>query len=96
MRLKLQRRIRKQLRRRRGYERTLAAKVAKIERRGLPLVEALRVVMLDPAESHSGRAAIGRVLSISRDDQAVQALLKLFFEQTEKSISTPQRSRSNH
>ena len=68
----------------RGYERILVVRVARLERRGLPLVEALRAVMLDPAESHSGRAAIGRVLSISGDDQAVQALLKLFFQQTEK------------
>ena len=88
--------MRTRLRRMRRYEQILVLKVAKLERQGVPLVEALRVVMLDPAESHSGRAAIGRVLSISRDDQAVQALLKLFFEQTEKSISTPQRSRSNH
>ena len=68
----------------RGYDRIYAVKVARLERRGLPLVEALRVVMLDPAEFHLGRAAIGRALSISGDDQAVQSLLKLFFEQTEK------------
>jgi HEAT repeat protein len=84
MRLRWQRRMRKQLRRMRGYDRIYAVKVARLERRGFPLVEALRVVMLDPAEFHLGRAAIGRALSISGDDQAVQALLKLFFQQTEK------------
>jgi HEAT repeat protein len=68
----------------RRHEQILAAKVAKLQRRGLSLVEALRAVMLDAAESHSGRAAIASVLSVSGDDQAVQALLKLFFEQTEK------------
>jgi HEAT repeats len=68
----------------RGYDRIYAVKVAKLERRGLPLTEALQVVMLDPAGSQFGRAAIVRLLSISGDDQAVQVLLKLFFEQTEK------------
>jgi HEAT repeat protein len=84
MRLKWQRRIRKHLRRMRGHDRILAVKVAKFERQGLPLEEALRVVMLDAAGDHFGMAAMGRVLAISGDDQAVQALLKLFFEQTEK------------
>jgi len=84
MRLKWQRRIKKQLRRMRGYERVLAARVATLERQGLPLIEVLRVVMLDPTESHSDRAAVASMLSVSGDDQAVQALLKLFLEQTEK------------
>ncbi len=84
MRLKLQRRIWKRLRRMRGHEQILALKVAKFERQGLPLVEALRVVMLDAAGDYFGMVAMGRLLSISGNDQAVRALLKLFFEQTEK------------
>lgn len=84
MRLKLQRRIRKRLRRMPGREQILALKVAKFERQGLPLIEALRVVMLDTAGDYFGMAAMGRLLSISGDDQAMRALLKLFFEQTEK------------
>lgn len=47
MRLRCQRRIRKRLRRMRGYEQILAARVLKSERHGLPLVEALRLVVLD-------------------------------------------------
>ncbi len=84
MRIKWQRRMRKHLQRMRGQDGILAIKVARLERQGLSLVEALRAVMLDPTQSHFGRAAIGRLISISGDDQAVQALLKLFFEQTEK------------
>jgi HEAT repeat protein len=84
MRLKWQRRARKQLRKMRGYQQNLAMKIAKLERQGFPLAEALRVVLLDPAESHFGRGAVGKLLSVSGDDQAVQALLKLFFEQTER------------
>jgi hypothetical protein len=52
----------------RGYEQILAAKVAKLERQGLPLAEALRVVMLDPAEFHLSRGRIGKLLTISGDD----------------------------
>ena len=44
----------------------------------------LFTVMLDPARDHSDRAAIGRVLAVKGDNPAVQALLKLFFEQTEE------------
>jgi HEAT repeat protein len=40
--------------------------------------------MLDPAQSHFHRAAIGKLLSVAEDRRPVQALLKLFFEQTEK------------
>ena len=65
MRLRWQRRIRKQLRRMRGHHQSLALAVAKIERHGFPLVEALLTVMLDPTSSSSDRAAIGRVLSVS-------------------------------
>ena len=43
-----------------------------------------RLVMLDPARSQFDRAAAGELLSVARDGQAVQALLRLFFEQTEK------------
>ncbi len=84
MRLKLQRRMRKHLRRMRGHEQSLAIKVEKLERQGLPLAEALRVVMLAATGDYFGMAVMGRVLAISGDDQAVQALLKLFFEQAEK------------
>jgi len=67
----------------RGHEQSLALRVAKIERQGLPFVKTLSTVMLDPARAHSDRAAIGRLLSVAGDSQAVHALLKLFFEQTE-------------
>jgi hypothetical protein len=84
MRLRWQRRVRKQLRRMRGHERSPALAVAKIELRGFPLVKALWTVMLDPAQSHFHRATIGRLLSVTGDSRPVQALLKLFFEQSEK------------
>jgi len=71
MRLRWKRRIAKQLRRMRKYERTLAVRTAKLERKGLPLVEALRVVMLDPAEFHLGRGSMGKLLSITE-------MIKLF------------------
>jgi HEAT repeat protein len=84
MRLRWQRRVRKQLRRMRGHERILPVTVAKFERRGLPLVDALRAVMLDPARFHLQRAAIGKLLAVAGDGEAVQALMGLFYEQTEK------------
>ena len=84
MRLRWQRRVRKQLRRMRGHERSLALAVAKNELRGFPLVTALWTVMLDPAQSHFHRATIGRLLSVTGDSRPVRALLKLFFEQSEK------------
>jgi len=84
MRLKWQRRIRKQLRRMRGHERTLPVAVARLERRGFSLAGALRAIMLDPSRFHLHRAASGKLLAIARDDEAVQALLGLFFQQTGK------------
>src|SRR5215216_3109688 len=84
MRLRWQRRIRKHLRRMRGQERRLAQIIAKVERQGLAFVKTLWTVMLDPARYHSDRGAIGRLLLVAGDDRAVQALLKLFFEQTGK------------
>ena len=84
MRLRWQRRVRKQLRRMRGHERILAATVANLERRRLPLTEALRAVMLDPTRFYSDRAAIGKLLDVAGDGKAAQDLLGLFFEQTEK------------
>jgi HEAT repeat protein len=68
----------------RGHERSLARAVAKIECRGSSLVEALLTVMLDPSQSHFHRATIGGLLSLAGDSRPVQALLKLFFEQSEK------------
>lgn len=84
MRLKWQRRIRKHLRRMRGRQRTLAVCIARLERNGLSLTEALRAILLDPARFHQDRAASGKLLAIAGDDEAVQALLGLFFEQTAK------------
>jgi pimeloyl-ACP methyl ester carboxylesterase len=40
------------------------------------------VCVLDPTRCHSERAAIGKLLSVAGDGQAIQALLKLFFEQS--------------
>jgi hypothetical protein len=68
----------------RGPERTLPVAVAKLERGGLPLAGALRGIMLDPARFHQERAASGKLLAIAGDGEAVQALLRIFFEQTEK------------
>jgi HEAT repeat protein len=84
MRLRWQRRLRKQPRRMSGHERSLAVTAAKMERQGLPLVKTLLTIMLDPTQSHFHRAAIGKLLSVGEDGQAVKALLKLFFEQTGK------------
>jgi len=84
MRLRWQRRLRKQLRRMSGHERSLAVTAAKMERQGIPLVKTLLTIMLDPTKSHFDRAAIGKLLSVGGDGRASKALLKLFFEQTEK------------
>src|SRR5438045_3001393 len=84
MRLRWQRRVRKRLRRMRGHERSLPVAVANLERLGLPLVGALRAIMLDRARFHSERAASAKLLDVAGDGEAVQALLRLFFEQTEK------------
>jgi HEAT repeat protein len=84
MRLRWQRRVMKQLRRMRGHERTLPVAVAKLECGGLPLVGALRAIMLDPARFHQERAAGGQLLAVAGGGEAVQALLGLFFQQTEK------------
>jgi hypothetical protein len=83
MRLRWQRRVRKQLRRMQGHERTLPVAVAKLEGGGLPLAGALRAIMLDPTRFHQERAASGKLL-VAGDGEAVQALLGLFFEQTDK------------
>jgi HEAT repeat protein len=77
-------RMRKQLRRMSRYRQKLALTVAKMARQGLPLVTTLFKVMLDPTLDHSDRAAAGRLLAVAGDERAVQALLKLFFEQTDK------------
>ena len=72
------------MRRMRGYDRSLALSVKNAERRGLGLTEALRTVMLDPANSQFHRASAGKLLSISGDPDAVHALLNLFRGQSDK------------
>ncbi len=84
MRLRHERRVRKRLRTMCGRESMLAMTVAKLERRGYSLPESLCVVLLDPARCHYERAAAGKLLGITGDDTAVQALLGLFFEQDKK------------
>jgi hypothetical protein len=84
MRLRWQRRVRKQLRRMRGQDRTLAMAVAKFERSGTPLARALRAIMLDPARFHQDRAWGGKLLAVAGGGEAVRTLLGLFFEQTER------------
>jgi len=84
MRLRWQRRIRKRLRRIRGEQQTLAQAVSKIERQGLSLIQALFEFMVDPSRGHGDRAEIGRLLSATGDSEAVDALLRLFFEQSER------------
>lgn len=68
----------------RGDERRVATAVAQVERKGLPFVQALFAVMLDPGRFHQDRAPIGKLLSVDGDDRAVKALLELFERQTEK------------
>ena len=68
----------------RGPADSLPLTIAKLERLGLPLSEALRTVMLDPALFHQERAAAGKLLAISGDKGGAQLLLKLFFEQSQK------------
>lgn len=68
----------------RGNNRMLSVAVAKLERQGLSLVEALRAVMIDPTHSRFAKVEAGRLLSIAGDDQAVRTLLNVFFEQTEE------------
>lgn len=84
MRLRHERRIRKQLRTLYSRVWALARTVSKLEGRGHSLTEALRAVLLDPAHGYSERAAAGKLLAIARDEAAVPALLALFFEQEEK------------
>ncbi len=84
MRLRWQRRAQKQLRRVRGPNFKVAASVAKRERQGLLFVDALREAMLDPALGHYDRGTAARLLALGDGNQAVQALLRLFFEQNEK------------
>jgi HEAT repeat protein len=54
------------------------------ERLGMPLALALRRVMLDPAAGWYVRGLAARVLAIADARGAVEALLELFFAQTEK------------
>jgi HEAT repeat protein len=67
-----------------GRESMLAMTVSKLERRGHSLTESLCAVLLDPARFHHERAAAGKLLGITGDETAVQALLGLFFEQDKK------------
>lgn len=74
--------MRKHLRNLRSHERPIATAVAKLERQGLSLTEALRAVSLDT--SLAGRATAAAILSDAGDDLAVRSQLELFFQQTEK------------
>ena len=69
----------------RRHESSLALAVAKLERQRIPLLEALRAVMLNPSLGHYGRAEAARLLAMDGSSIAVQALLELFFAQNEKS-----------
>ncbi|MEZ5352126.1 MAG: HEAT repeat domain-containing protein [Bryobacteraceae bacterium] len=83
MRLRIQRRIRKQLRRMRGHHRCTAAMVAALDRKGTPLLESLRRILVDPSHYYE-RLDAAMMLAEARDNRAVDALLELFFEQSEK------------
>lgn len=68
----------------RGYDRVVAMSIAKLERQGASLSDALNVVMLDPSQSHFNRARIGKMISSTGDAHVVQSQLDLFFKQSEK------------
>ncbi|MBI4892485.1 MAG: HEAT repeat domain-containing protein [Acidobacteria bacterium] len=84
MRRRAERKIRKRLRNMRAEESILARAVARLERRGLSLREALRNVLLDPTHDFAHRAAAGRLLALAADSSALAALLALFHRQVEK------------
>lgn len=84
MRLRFQRRIRKRLRSLRGHEKGVPIAVTRLEQQGYPLLKALRAVLLDPALSHYDRGRAGTLLALAGDGDAVEALLELFFAQSEK------------
>jgi hypothetical protein len=68
----------------RGLGKSLPATIARLERLGLPLREALRMALLDGALSHWERAAAGKLLAISAKEMVAQSLLRLFFEESGK------------
>ena len=68
----------------RGVMRSLAVTIAERERAGIPLVEALKAALTDPAREYSERAAAGQLLRVDGDPRAVDALLELFFAQNGK------------
>jgi hypothetical protein len=91
MRLRWQRRVRKQLRRMRGQHRTLAMAVAQLERGGTLLAGALRAIMLDPAHFHQHRAASAKLLALAEGGQAVCWDFSL--SKLRRMISTRRRAR---
>lgn len=81
MRLRRQRKIRKLLRRAGIASHFLADAVTAKERAGVPLNEALRAIMLDPAGSHFDRGQAARLLADAGEDP-LPPLLALFFSQS--------------
>jgi hypothetical protein len=75
-----ERRIRKRLR----VLGDVALAVARLERQGYSLVDAIGAVVIDPARFQHDRAAAGRLLEIAEDGRAVRLLLDLFFAQEGK------------
>lgn len=84
MRARIERRLRKQLRRLRPAGPELVAILNRYERSGVALESALRRVIIDPAAGWYLRGFAARVLALADARGAVSDLLDLFFVQTDK------------
>jgi hypothetical protein len=84
VRARIERKLRKQLRRMRPAGPALVAILNRHERSGVSLESALRRVVLDPAAGWYLRGFAARVLALADARGAVSSLLDLFFGQTDK------------
>lgn len=84
MRARIERRLRKQLRRIRPAGPALVAILNRYERSGVSLESALRRVILDPAAGWYLRGFAARVLALADARGVIRSLLDLFFVQTDK------------
>ena len=79
MRLRWQRRVRKQLK---GT--TLLRDVTMLERQGMTLMRALAMIVVRPGHGHLEEGVAGKLLSIAGNSHAVDALLGRIFSLTDK------------
>ena len=84
MRLRVERKIRKHLRRAVKWESDLAIRVSAGEAKGGSLEDVLRALMLDMSEGWLVRGSAARLLAMSKPHQALSNLLDQFFEQTDQ------------